>query len=238
MNPSTPDFHNRTATSPALFNRCVVDWFGEWSHCALSQVAREFTDRIDLEQASYEAPRTAFAMLHGVANGIPEEQIETHRTAIVAFVHFHEQVHKLSKHLMQHGVFRYVTPRDYLDFIHHYHKLFNDKRSHLEEQQLHLNTGLNKLEETEKIVGELQKSLSLKESELRSKNAQAEEKLKQMVVDQNEAEAKKKEAEKVSIHLSQQNSQIEERLKVVSEQLGRAEPALLEAQKALSAVGR
>ena len=31
MNPSNPDFSNRTASSPALFNRCVIDWFGDWS---------------------------------------------------------------------------------------------------------------------------------------------------------------------------------------------------------------
>lgn len=30
MNPSNPDFSNRTASSPALFNRCVIDWFGDW----------------------------------------------------------------------------------------------------------------------------------------------------------------------------------------------------------------
>jgi hypothetical protein len=31
MNPASGDFDNRAATSPALFNRCVVDWFGDWS---------------------------------------------------------------------------------------------------------------------------------------------------------------------------------------------------------------
>jgi dynein heavy chain 1 len=31
MNPSNPDFSNRTASLPALFNRCVIGWFGEWS---------------------------------------------------------------------------------------------------------------------------------------------------------------------------------------------------------------
>ena len=29
MNPASPDFHNRSATSPALFNHCVLDWFGD-----------------------------------------------------------------------------------------------------------------------------------------------------------------------------------------------------------------
>ena len=31
MNPANPDFSNRTASSPAIFNRCVIDWFGDWS---------------------------------------------------------------------------------------------------------------------------------------------------------------------------------------------------------------
>lgn len=38
MNPASADFGNRAATSPALFNRCVVDWFGDWSAKALFQV--------------------------------------------------------------------------------------------------------------------------------------------------------------------------------------------------------
>jgi dynein heavy chain 1 len=39
MNPNNPDFSNRTASSPALFNRCVIDWFGDWSQDAYHQVA-------------------------------------------------------------------------------------------------------------------------------------------------------------------------------------------------------
>jgi len=35
MNPANPDFSNRTASSPALFNRCVIDWFGDWNNEAL-----------------------------------------------------------------------------------------------------------------------------------------------------------------------------------------------------------
>ena len=47
MNPANPDFSNRTASSPALFNRCVINWFGDWNNEALYQVAREFTLSID-----------------------------------------------------------------------------------------------------------------------------------------------------------------------------------------------
>lgn len=35
MNPANPDFSNRAGSSPAIFNRCVIDWFGEWPNEAL-----------------------------------------------------------------------------------------------------------------------------------------------------------------------------------------------------------
>ncbi len=56
MNPSSPDFHNRAATSPALFNRCVLDWFGEWSNDALFQVGGEFTKNV-VSLKTQENPR-------------------------------------------------------------------------------------------------------------------------------------------------------------------------------------
>ena len=56
MNPSNPDFSNRTASSPALFNRCVIDWFGDWSEEGLYQVAKEFTMLIDPISESFDPP--------------------------------------------------------------------------------------------------------------------------------------------------------------------------------------
>ena len=60
-------------------------------------------------------------------------------------------------------------------------KLYGEKRSDLEEQQLHLNIGLQKIQDTVQQVGELQKSLSVKRIELEEKNNAANLKLKQMV---------------------------------------------------------
>ena len=42
MNPANAELNSRAATSPALFNRCVVDWFGSWSRSALAQVGSHF----------------------------------------------------------------------------------------------------------------------------------------------------------------------------------------------------
>ena len=48
LNPATAQFSARRATSPALFNRCVVDWFGDWSPAARLQVAAALTAHLDL----------------------------------------------------------------------------------------------------------------------------------------------------------------------------------------------
>lgn len=53
MNPANPDFANRSASSPALFNRCVIDWFGDWSDDGLLQVALEFTKYLDIPASSF-----------------------------------------------------------------------------------------------------------------------------------------------------------------------------------------
>lgn len=49
-------------------------------------------------------------------------------------------------------------------------KLYNEKRSELEEQQLHLNVGLAKIRDTFNQVEELQKSLGAKRAQLREKD--------------------------------------------------------------------
>ena len=49
-------------------------------------------------------------------------------------------------------------------------KLYNEKRQDLEEQQLHLSVGLQKIRETVEQVEELQASLSIKKNELEQGN--------------------------------------------------------------------
>lgn len=51
MNPSSEGLKDRAATSPALFNRCVLNWFGDWSTDALFQVGLEFTNKVDLDKS-------------------------------------------------------------------------------------------------------------------------------------------------------------------------------------------
>lgn len=187
MNPPEGGLASRAATSPALFNRCVLDWFGDWPDQAFYQVGTEFTKGLDLDLQSYGAPLNFPIAYRNLP--IPPN----HREAVVnALVYIHQSLYdinaKLSKRQGRHN---YATPRHFLDFISHYVRLYNEKREDLEEQQRHLNVGLEKLKDTVIKVEELRKSLAIKKNQLELKNAQANDKITQMLADEKEAEQKK-----------------------------------------------
>ena len=73
--------------------------------------------------------------------------------------------------------------------------LWPTPQAQLEDQQRHLNIGLEKIRTTEVQVAELQVKLQVKDTELAAKNVEANEKLKQMLEDKNTAERKKESAE-------------------------------------------
>ncbi|EDV24404.1 uncharacterized protein TRIADDRAFT_24890 [Trichoplax adhaerens] len=232
MNPSEDGLKDRAATSPALFNRCVLNWFGDWSWHAYYQVGREFTDKLDLERSDYIAPEYFPVAYEGVS--IPP----THREAIVnGFVYVHQTLHKTNDRERKRGNRTMaITPRHYLDFINQYVKLHHEKRADLEEQQLHLNVGLQKIRDTVDQVEELQKSLAIKSRELEAKNDAANQKLKQMVKDQQEAEQKKVEAQDVQVRVETQTKEIAERREVVEEDLAKVEPAVKDAAQAVKSI--
>ncbi|XP_074602445.1 dynein heavy chain, cytoplasmic isoform X2 [Brevipalpus obovatus] len=234
MNPSAEGLKDRAATSPALFNRCVINWFGDWSDEALFEVGKEFTAKLDIDRPSYVPPEyfpTAFP-------GVPMPP--THRVAIVnAFVYFHQTLHAANKRLLKRGSrITTITPRHYLDFINHCVKLFHEKCSELEEEQLHLNVGLSKIRETVEQVEELQKSLALKTRELEAKNQAANTKLKEMLKDQQEAEKRKLESQAIQAQLKEQEAVIGEKRASVMADLSQVEPAVIEAQQAVRAIKR
>ncbi|CAI2172645.1 16667_t:CDS:10, partial [Funneliformis geosporum] len=232
MNPPEGGLASRAATSPALFNRCVLDWFGDWSDQAFFQVGMEFTHNLDLDIQNYSPPANFPIAYRGLA--LPP----IHRNAIVnAFVFVHQSLYDINAKLSKRqGRYNYVTPRHYLDFINHYVRLFNEKREDLEEQQRHLNVGLDKLKETVVTVEELRVSLAKKKEELLAKDKEANEKLKKMVGDQQIAEEQKKESEKIQVNLSFQNEEITARRSIVMKDLANAEPAVEEAKKSVQGI--
>lgn len=109
----------------------------------------------------------------------------------------------------------------------------NHQRGQVEEEQLRVNAGLTKLRQTQEDVIELKSGLATKSIELKEKETLANNKLQQMVADQNEAQKRKEEAEKMSVEVERQQVAIAERKETAQKELDEAEPALISAQNSV-----
>ena len=234
MNPPEDGLSSKAATSPALFNRCVLDWFGDWSDQALFQVGLELTQSVDLDRPGFTAPDSISIAYRELALPV------SHRNAVVnSMVYIHRSLTKFNKRLQrQQGRLNFLTPRHYLDLVAQYVRLYNDKREDLEEQQRHLNVGLEKLRDTVDKVRDLRASLAQKETQLAKKDNEANEKLQRMVSDQREAEQRKNTSLKIQRDLEKQEKEVAKRKDVVNADLEKAEPAVLDAQESVSNIKR
>ncbi|KEY71002.1 hypothetical protein S7711_00838 [Stachybotrys chartarum IBT 7711] len=234
MNPPEDGLSSKAATSPALFNRCVLNWFGDWSDQALFQVGRELTQSIDLDKNNFAAPDTIPVAYRGLV--LPP----SHRETIVnSMVYIHYSLHRYNEKLLkQQNKVTALTPRHFLDFVGQYVKLYNEKREDLEEQQRHLNVGLEKLRDTVDKVRDLRVSLAEKKTQLEQKDTEANEKLQRMVADQREAEQRKNTSLEIQAALEKQEAEVATRSKVVLEDLAKAEPAVEEAKASVSNIKR
>jgi dynein heavy chain 1, cytosolic len=241
MNPSGGDWKNRSTTSPALFNRCVVDWFGTWGSKAMGEVGKEFTLRLDMgDLGGYS---------YGLGDGEElmmrvSEVFEGHggglRQAVVAAL---VDLHTAAKETAEDSASQpstvtrtFLSPRDYLTLISNFVSCLNKRRAEIEDEQLHVNAGMHKLQQTQENVAELKSSLGEKTRVLLEKETLANEKLQQMVADQNVAEKRKDEAEKMSSNVQKQQIEINARKSEAQRDLDEAEPALRSAQASVRGI--
>lgn len=234
MNPPEDGLSSKAATSPALFNRCVLNWFGDWSDQALFQVGSELTHSIDLDRLEFTAPDSIPVAYRDLQ--LPA----SHRDTVVnSMVYVHHSLHRFNHRLQkQQGRVTFLTPRHFLDFVAQYVRLFTEKREDLEEQQRHLNVGLEKLRDTVYQVRDLRSSLAQKKIQLEKKDAEAGEKLQRMIADQREAEQRKTASLEIQASLDRQEEEVAKRKEVVNADLAKAEPAVLDAQEAVGNIKR
>ena len=220
MNPLSPDFSNRAASSPALYNRCVIDWFGDWSRDGLFQVAKKLTELVECRQENYSKDNM--------------NADEMYKALVDSITAYHMVIKDLNEKLSKNAKkFNYITPRDFLDFIKHFTNLQKEKSEELNEQQVHINKGLQKIIETEQIVSELKESLAIKSVELTKKQKETKEKFEQIMEDQNKATISKEKAEKKKVEIEAMKKQIDERASKVEYELSTVLPKMEAAKNAI-----
>ena len=97
---------------------------------------------------------------------MPSAPPTLHEAVIATLVFIHENVRSAgggtdSSSSSNQKTHKFVSPRDYIDFIKHVVEIHKEKRNQLEEQQLHLNIGLDKLKDTAVQVSELQQGKTI-----------------------------------------------------------------------------
>ncbi|ANB15355.1 dynein heavy chain [Sugiyamaella lignohabitans] len=239
MNPPDSDLSSHITASPALFNRCVINWMGDWSDRTLYQLSSSLIEAIDVDKSDFIVPKTvkSCSLLLGIPNNFRE-------TILHAVVYIHNCVRNIEKDIhgsvlandveLTSGGKIMTTPGDFLDFVHHFVKIFKEKKDLLEDQQRHFNVGLDKIKGTVFKVRELRDGLAIKKAQLEQKSQEARDMLRQMVSDQNEAERKREASIEIQLALDIQEQEISKRQEVVLQDLALAEPAVLEAQKSVS----
>jgi dynein heavy chain 1 len=115
MNPPSEGLAGRAATSPALFNRCVLNWFGDWNEESLVQVATEFARTLDIVKQGYKLPEQLVLS----AAQVRLDVVPTYRDAVVsALITAHQAVAKTNRRLQQRqSKTVFLTPRHFLDFV-------------------------------------------------------------------------------------------------------------------------
>ncbi|CAF1082209.1 unnamed protein product [Didymodactylos carnosus] len=147
MNPIGETLRNRARNFPALINNTTIDWFMKWPQQALYAVAEYFVSRFKFMSDQY-------------TNDIVEHMAMVHESTHFYCDMFTEKMHRSA----------YVTPKNYLDFIHTYLSLYKRKRQEIVQQSERLNVGIIKIDEASTVIEAMDRHLQKQRNEL-SNNA-------------------------------------------------------------------
>ncbi|NWU42756.1 DYH10 protein, partial [Hylia prasina] len=208
MSPVGEDLRTWCRNFPGLVNNTGIDWFLPWPAQALCAVAQSFLG---------QNPR------------IPPENFQS---VIDHIVMVHESVGDFSKKFLEKLRRRnHVTPKNYLDFLNTYAKLLEEKNEFILVQCKRLDGGLVKLKEAAVQLAELNIKLAEQKIVLTEKTAACEALLRDIKINTEIAEEKKKMGEQKAIEIQEQN-------KIIAVEKAEAEAALDQIKPIMEAAKR
>lgn len=192
--------------SPALYNRCTINWIGDWSFTTLEAVAE-----LKIE----------------VSLGSEKDQI------IRSAVKMHEAAKQKFERISSPAI---VSPRHFLEFIEQLNRIALEKGREIQIGVKRLTEGLGRLKNAGAAVDKLKDELTEKSVRLQQKELNANEMLGKMVEEQRLAEKSKVEAEQLAVAATEASVAVQEREDEVSEQLSAALPKVEAAREAVGSI--
>ena len=189
--------------------RVRADTTGDWSEEACRTVAYELTSSLDLGE---------------------------HRNALVdTMVWIHMVAADLGERVRAWTGRQYhPSPQHLLSLLHSFSAIVREQHEQHEDQQRFRLMGLDKLRATVEQIEEMQALLSTKRKRLEDANSEANDRLHCMVEQQQVAESKREASLALQTELQRQEAAMAQQRASVLQELSEAEPALLDAQAAVS----
>ncbi|KAG5504985.1 hypothetical protein JKF63_04432 [Porcisia hertigi] len=223
INPSSGAMTSRTVASPALVNRCTIDWFGDWDAATLQQVCQERIRSLALLSASH---------------GVFASEVEAQEAVVEGLCAIHVSTQHINQALRVRHADQgtYITPRHFTDCVSHFVDVIQERQKLSSDALVHLHSGLEKLQATAKEVAAQQATLRDREAEIEESSRRAQAMLERIVSETDLAKREKAVAQDLEQQLQDEHAHISDDAHRLSIELAEAEPALREADAALSTV--
>ena len=198
------DFNQIILNNPALVTRCNVVWFNETEEDTLKHL-------IDSEL------KESFEMLLK-SKIINEKDVELIKKTII-------DIYKTSN---QQGLI--TSNGKFIQFILTFKKIIHDKMQNSSSARDHLQSGLNKLEEAEKFVGELTEKSKVQKIEIEKKQSEAKQSLTNITESMAMANQSKEQLSVLNKEINEEKAKVESHKATVEEQLRDVMPEVEKAQ--------
>ncbi|XP_049878805.1 dynein axonemal heavy chain 1-like [Pectinophora gossypiella] len=217
MSPIGELFRARLRQFPSLVNCCTIDWFSEWPKSALESVAKHFFENM------YELDTT-----QEIYDGMVAICCNAHQSVVDASVRFLHELNRLN----------YVTPMSYMEMLGAYAEMFRKRQNAILTESGALKTGLDKLDQTEVEVKQLQIELAELKPLMERAAAETAKVIEQIAIDTAIAEEARVKVEKEQAIASKMAAETTLMAEDAQKDLDEAMPALLAAEKALQELNR
>ena len=137
MSPVGDAFRGRLRQFPSLVNCCTIDWFTAWPADALLSVAQKYFAKTDFGGDE-------------MREAVSEVCVVIHSSVEQAAVKFKEQLRRIT----------YTTPTSYLSLLDMYNGMLAQQRDKITENIRRYQGGIDKIESTKVMVGEMKQSLA------------------------------------------------------------------------------
>jgi len=214
FSPVGEKFRTRSLKFPGLFSGCTMDWFMRWPKEALAEVSNHFLNNYTMDTPS-DVKASITESMGTIHDGVAE-------TCIEYFNRYRRQAH--------------VTPKSYLAFLTGYKAIYSENYAEIKMLASRMETGLAKLLEASQSVAELSEMLVVKEKDLAIASKEADVVLQEVTVSAQAAEKVKAAVQKVKDKAQAIVDEISKDKLIATTKLAAAEPALLEAERALSTI--